>query len=537
MSSVARRSQECEGNSTSYSKDGLGSSLPPWYNVDFLEGAQRCARLTFPGGRCEEGQGLLSDEQCGEEELVFDRSVMRSTLVEDYGLVCTRAWLRSIYNSIYMLGLLFGSYTFGWISDRFGRMKALMLATITVSVSGFLGAFWTGPAGLHAYGFFRFITGVGAIGSFMVCFVLAVEHVGYKFTMLIGILIEMPFAVGEMLLGLEAYLLRDWRTLQMVAYLPLLGLVGLWWVVPESVRWLVGAGRLQEAATIIRSAAKVNGHEAPEHLLKAADLTEKEDLEVEVVGTRGGGTILDLFRPTKMALRTMNMCFQWFSATMCYYGLSFASTSLSGDAYTNFLLSVFIEIPSCICCILVIDCWGRRPILSFCQVVSGVACVVCGLLQGSQDPALQGLQLVLSLVGKFGASASFFVVYLYTAELFPTTVRNQAVGACSLVARIGAITALMMDPLKDYWLPAPVFIMGVVASVAGCLAIHFPETLGQKLPENMEDALMIGTEGSRGLCTCTCVSPKEMFEEELLVIPLEDMGEAASEKTRLTGEE
>ena len=77
--------------------------------------------------------------------------------------------------------------------------------------------------------------------------------------------------------------------------------------------------------------------------------------------------------------------------------------------------------------------------------------------------------MVLSLVGKFGASASFFVVYLYTAELFPTTVRNQAVGACSLVARIGAITALMMDPLKDYWLPAPVFIMGVVASVVSTI--------------------------------------------------------------------
>ena len=31
--------------------------------------------------------------------------------------------------------------------------------------------------------------------------------------------------------------------------------------------------------------------------------------------------------------------------------------------------SVFIEIPSAICCILVIDCWGRRPTLSFCQVI------------------------------------------------------------------------------------------------------------------------------------------------------------------------
>ena len=54
---------------------------------------------------------------------------------------------------------------------------------------------------------------------------------------------------------------------------------------------------------------------------------------------------------------------------MCYYGLSFASTSLSGNPYSNFFLSVFIEIPGYIFCILVMDCWGRRPILSFCQVI------------------------------------------------------------------------------------------------------------------------------------------------------------------------
>ena len=90
-------------------------------------------------------------------------------------------------------------------------------------------AFCTGPLGLHLYALLRFITGVGAIGCFMVCFVLAVEHVGFKvlpnsienpsnhcqgenntctfqFTMLIGIAIEMPFALGEMLLGLEVIL-------------------------------------------------------------------------------------------------------------------------------------------------------------------------------------------------------------------------------------------------------------------------------------------------------------------------------------------
>merc|ERR1711997_546082 len=175
-------------------------------------------------------------------------------------------------------------------------------------------------------------------------------------------------------------------------------------------------------------------------------------------------TFKSLFVPSKMALRTINMFYQWFAVTMCYYGLTFASTSLGGDPHTNYLLGVCIEIPAYIFCIFVMDCWGRRPILSFCQAVSGVACIICGLLQGTDDPGLKGLQIFLSLIGKFGASASFAIVYVYTAEMFPTVIRNQAVGTCSLVARIGGITSLLLDLLNIYWLPAPVFIMGVVAT-------------------------------------------------------------------------
>ena len=98
-------------------------------------------------------------------------------------------------------------------------------------------------------------------------------------------------------------------------------------------------------------------------------------------------------------------------------------------------------------------------------------------------------QVFLSLIGKFGASASFAIVYVYTAEMFPTVIRNQAVGTCSLVARIGGIISLLLGLLSVYWLPAPVFIMGVVATTAGALAVFFPETLGEKLPETMDEAL------------------------------------------------
>jgi len=120
----------------------------------------------------------------------------------------------------------------------------------------------------------------------------------------------------------------------------------------------------------------------------------------------------------------------------------------------------------------------------------------------------------MSLIGKFGASAVWGIVFVYTAEMFPTVIRNQAVGACSLVARIGGVISLLLDLLKVYWFPAPVFIMGVVATLAGFLAIFFPETLGEKLPETIEDALRIGSGKKRHFFACSCRNLKHYCSGE-----------------------
>ena len=84
-------------------------------------------------------------------------------------------------------------------------------------------AFCGGRWGAYGYGVTRILTGMGGIGCFMVSFVLVVEHVGARFTSLIGVAIEIPFAIGQGVLGLEAYFVRDWRALQILAHLPLLG--------------------------------------------------------------------------------------------------------------------------------------------------------------------------------------------------------------------------------------------------------------------------------------------------------------------------
>ena len=51
------------------------------------------------------------------------------------------------------------------------------------------------------------------------------------------------------------------------------------------------------------------------------------------------------------------------------------------------------------------------------------------------------LVLVLSNLGKLGASSAFSIIYLFSAELYPTVARNSLMGASSMVARLGGIVS------------------------------------------------------------------------------------------------
>ena len=91
------------------------------------------------------------------------------------------------------------------------------------------------------------ILGLGGAGCFVSSFVIAIEYSGRKFTTYLGIAFAIPFAIGELLLGLQAYYLRYWDTLQIVSMVPWIVLVPiLWALVPESPRWLISMGRYKQ---------------------------------------------------------------------------------------------------------------------------------------------------------------------------------------------------------------------------------------------------------------------------------------------------
>ena len=97
------------------------------------------------------------------------------------------------------------------------------------------------------------------VGVFQCCFVLAVEVVGPRWRVFCGVVIEFFFVGGELLLALLAWWLRDWRKVQLAAVLPGFLFLSYYFLLPESVRWLVQAGRHREARAVVARVARGNG--------------------------------------------------------------------------------------------------------------------------------------------------------------------------------------------------------------------------------------------------------------------------------------
>ena len=265
----------------------------------------------------------------------------------------------------------------------------------------------------------------------------------------------------------------------MVLHLPLILALLIFLAIPESVRWLLAKDRFAEAREIVGKVAAVNRRPQPT-FIAAQQRIERED--------RPG--FRDLFRPRPIAVRLCVMCYEWFAVTMVFYGISLSATTLSGDPYLNFFLQALIEFPAIFFTYIGTDFVGRRFILVFMQTLSGVCVIAASLLIG--QPGMWGLQTFFNMTAKFGATSAFLTVYLYTSELFPTSIRGRAVGVCSMMARFGGIFALLLLALKSVWVPLPLIVFGVVATAAGLSALVFPETTGQELPETAEQAINIG---------------------------------------------
>jgi len=97
------------------------------------------------------------------------------------------------------------------------------------------------------------------------------------------------------------------------------------------------------------------------------------------------------------------------------------------------------------------------------------------------------LKPLKAFVGKIAISGSFAVVFNFTCELYPTSIRATGFGLCSAGGRLGGIAApqIILLQNKAKWLPNVVF--GVFSLISGFVTFLLPETINKRLPQTIAD--------------------------------------------------
>ncbi|XP_077977749.1 organic cation transporter protein-like [Glandiceps talaboti] len=421
---------------------------------------------------------------------VYDRSTYERTVVHDFDLVCDKDWMKQLSKSIVLLGKLVGAVLFGQLSDRVGRRPVFFFSVVFGIVVGILTAFSPTYA-LFACG--QFLLGMAASGMYLVAFVIGIELVGISERKVSALVITGFFAFGYMILAVVAKILDGhWRKLQLVLCLLCLPLLSYYWLIPESIRWLVQQGKFDKAEQILEKAAKTNDVKIPDDVFaeEKQEREKKQNLHDEEVKRKYNA--LDLMKTPNLRKRSLNVYFNWFCNSMVYYGLSLNTDGLAKNAYISFFVSGAVEIPAYILCYFLLDRTGRRPLLFVFMLIGGVVLIITGPMM--LDPSLQAAVSTFAFLGKFCIAGSYAIIYFWATELFPTPVRNAGLGVSSMCARIGGILSPYIMLLGDYVsLSLPFIIFGILSILAALLALLLPETLNHPLPETLEEGETFAT--------------------------------------------
>ncbi|ESO88919.1 hypothetical protein LOTGIDRAFT_153985 [Lottia gigantea] len=394
-----------------------------------------------------------------------------------FDLVCDRKALKSTSKTIFFFGRLCGAVAFGQLSDRFGRRPMFFIGTAILLIAGSVAA-----ASQNIYMFMPmyFLQGLAHTGIFLVAFTLSTELVGPKYRLLVGFMIQMFYSVGYITLAGIAYLIGDWRYIELAITLPVLLFISYWWFLPESVRWLLTQKKNEEAQKYLEKAAKTNGVVLPTEFMESLQSEKNEEPDRKY-------TFIDLVRTWPMAKLSLNVWLNWLVNALVYYGLSLNTADLAGSPYLNFCISGAVEIPAYTLCIIFLNRLGRKIPLVVTMCIGGIACILSGTIPIDDNPDMETLSIVLAMIGKFCITASYAIIYLLAAEVFPTVVRNIGMGVSSMSARIGGILVPTMLELKSVWVPLPLVVFGGLSIGAGLLALFLPETTGRPLPQTIED--------------------------------------------------
>ncbi len=371
-----------------------------------------------------------------------------------------------LLNSLTLLASGIGGVSFGFIADRIGRKRALMLSILTYSICSFASGLSTSVLMLAV---FRFILGLGMGGEWNTGATLVAETWPTELRAKAISIVQSSWAIGYALAALVAGVVlhyADWRMVFFIGILPALMTLWIRSSVPESTMW-------QEHHRL----AQTRLAQEPTRLAEAQQKYEHD-------------SFARIFRPPYVK-NTFALLFLNFFGMSAWWGLfTWIPPYLSlpvenggrgfgvmGTTTLLVVLNLFGMLPGYTSFGWVADHFGRRK--SFISYTL-LAALAVPLYAMARQPAVL---LVMGTVVAFFGTGFFSGSGIIGSEIFPTSVRARALGftyngartmssvAPYIIGRVGQVKGLSWA----FYLCAGSFLL------ASLVATQLPETRGKQL--------------------------------------------------------
>jgi SP family arabinose:H+ symporter-like MFS transporter len=346
-------------------------------------------------------------------------------------------------------GCVFGAMAAGYVSDRLGRKKVLIITAVLFAISAIGSAI---PNDLTFFVIARFVGGVGVGAASMLSPMYISEIAPADRRGMLVTLYQLAIVLGINLIYFVNLLISGagdttwnvemgWRYMLGSEVIPAaLFLVALLFV-PESPRWLASKGRDEDALAIL---TKINGKERGVEVLNEV----KETLNEEK------GTISELFAPGLRTAMIVGMFLALFSqitginAIIYYAPEIFKSVGFGTDS--ALLQTVIIGLTNTVFTFVAlkfIDKAGRRKLLLW--GVSGMIVCLFGIGVVFHFEVGSGPLLLLFILGFIASFASSLgpIPWVIISEIFPTKTRGIAMSFAVLTLWIGVVLITQLTPV------------------------------------------------------------------------------------------
>jgi SP family arabinose:H+ symporter-like MFS transporter len=346
-------------------------------------------------------------------------------------------------------GCVFGAMTAGYMSDRWGRKKVLIITAVLFTVSAIGSAI---PSSLLTFVFARFIGGLG-IGAASMLSPLYIAEIApsnkrgrlvtlYQLAIVIGInliyFVNMKIAAA----GDEAWNIEvGWRYMLGSGTLPALLFFVLLFFVPESPRWLIKRNKNKDALDTLE---RVNG------TAKANEIFD----EIKSTLNEESGTVRELFAPGLRRAMSIGIMLALFSqitginAIIYYAPEIFKSAGFaSGSALAQTFLIGIVNTIFTFVALWLIDIAGRKKLLLW--GVTGMIICLLGTGLCFYLNMVSGVWLLIFILGYIACFASSLgpIPWVIMSEIFPTKIRGIAMSIATLVLWIGVVLITQLTPV------------------------------------------------------------------------------------------